>query len=93
MLKKKYPYLRNEGRKGKAMLKIKRYVVEFSNDMINRLESSRSALNNDVVNYRINRISQYVTACKCGLITDYETIKAIIDVMETTTIPGSENYD
>ena len=75
------------------MLKIKRYVYEFSNDQIKRLTDGRSALNSEMVNYRISQIDKYVRACECGLITEFETIKTIVSIMELEKIPGRENND
>lgn len=72
---------------------MKRYIIEFSNDMIRNEKSYKSPLNEKAVNYRIERIEKYVAACKAGLITDYETMRAIIDVMGCERIPGGNDYD
>lgn len=72
---------------------MKRYIIEFSNDMIRNEKQYKSPLNEKAVNYRIERITKYVQACKAGLITDYETMRAIIDVIECERIPGGDVYD
>ena len=70
------------------MLKIKRYVYEFSNDMIRRTKENINPAFPEMGLYRIERIEKYVNACRAGLITEYETMRAIINVMEMDTIPG-----
>lgn len=69
---------------------MKRYVKEFANDMLKRERECISPLNEKEQMYRIERIEKYVAACEIGLITDYETVKAIIDFLEMWYTPGRE---
>lgn len=71
---------------------MKRYVIEFANDMIKR-EKNYNPCFPDMPLYRIERIEKYVNAWRAGLITDYETVRAIIGVMEMETMPGGAAID
>lgn len=61
---------------------MKRYIIEFSNDMIKRLEESISPLNETIITKRIYGIQHYVKACEKGLITEFETISCIVRILE-----------
>ena len=59
---------------------MKRYVREFADD-----EQKKLALtcgNNNKILQRIVAIEQAVKACECGLITDFEAIKLIVNAAE-----------
>lgn len=80
------------------MLKIKRYVTEFANDMIateeeglrmalalmskEQIEAGMALRMNDLVENRIKRIKSIVEQCKYGYVSEIVAVKQIVSAVE-----------
>lgn len=65
---------------------MKRYVIEFGNDMTKRIKNNIAPVFPSTGKYQIEQIEKYITAYKRGLITDIETVQSIINVIDIDTI-------
>ena len=75
----------------KGVVVMKRYVKEFANDVINRLnENAKTAIMcanaddviavNDTFNKRIKKITNALKFCERGYVSDFETVALILNI-------------